>query len=918
MKQFLSFLLLLCSYLLCGAQATSLTIDNQNPGWLSSKITYEDQLTVENISITGYINGTDIEFLRSLNCDRKLRGMIDLQNVSIVKGGTMSRYPFTIENDDELPFRCFSDMKSLRKFIYPSNSTVFTGGWCLENTPCDTVIITNTALKELRLSEYVCPTDKAKTKFVYIPNGVESIVDTSGDVFEMGIRFPSSIKSITDYGGMTNARIFAEMLNPETIISEYEVYTGTSSGGWYTKYPAIDKSIIYVPRGLLARYNDSALKNNQIIEYYDLDELSYPDSLDLYVGETDTIDVQALPNSNLVSYYSFFSSNPEIVAIDSNGKVTAIKNGQSSINIQAQMVTPFSTGANGLCEINVYSHVTGISLEKELILGIGESKGLTASLYPIDETDGRVLWESSDANIATVDKNGIVTGHSMGVCRITVASVDGNFSAECNVTIVQPVENILITPKSLTLKVGESSTIYANVYPGDAYDKTITWYSDNDDLAKVNNDGIVAALSPGVVKVYATSNYNSEINDFCEVTVFQPVSGIQLSQSEVKLVEEECAQILATVFPANASNKSVNWASSDVSVAMVSSDGTVYAIKPGQATIMATTVDGGFVALCKVLVKSKTILASDVQLSSNSEIIAIGETVQLNAVVVPEGTTNKTIRWTSTNPNVASVDASGLVTAISEGTTQIVATTTDGSNLSSICKITVKKRFISISQIQISPKEVRIAIGNSLKLKTVVYPVEATNKEVLWSSTDPTIASVAQDGTLTAISAGEASIIASTQDGSSLSATCQVIVYEEAVLVSKIILSKTMVNGNENELITVKASVMPENATNKMLKWVSSDESVAEVADGVIKMLKKGTAIISAEAVDGSNVKADCYVTVSERSEIEAIIEDQNAVVTIFNINGALIYEGCFADVQLSPGVYIVRCKGENFKIVIE
>lgn len=916
MKQILTFLLLLCSYMLCGAQATTLSVDNQTPGWLSSKINYGDQQTVEDIVVTGFINGTDIEFLRSLNSDRNLHGTIDLRNAIVVKGGTMAKYPYTVENDNELPYQCFSDMKPLRKMIYPERAV--SSGWALVNTPCDTVILTNDTITSLRLRDYVYPTSQGQTKYVYIPDGVESLPDLPEDAYNMGIRFPSSIKSITAYGGMRNARIFAEMLNPEIIVSEYEVYTGTWSGGWYTKYPAIEKSTIYVPKGLLERYKESALGNNQIIEYYDLEGLSYPETLDLYAGDTYTLDVKALPNNNLVSYYLFSTSNHKVATVDPEGKITAIKYGKSSIDINSQMVTHLSTGATGTCNINVYSHVTGISIVESLTLGINESKTFVATLYPINETNSKIIWESSNPNIAFIDENGTVKGLSKGSCVISATSVDGNFSAVCQISVVTPVEDIVVTPKSASIKVGESVSISAKIHPEDAEDKGVLWSSSDELIATVDNKGRVTALSPGLVRIYAISNYNNEIRDVCEVTVLQPAIGISLNQSEIEIVEDESSQIIATVLPENASNRNVTWTSSDISVAMVSPDGTVYAIKPGQATIMATTVDGGFVALCKVTVKAKVIKATAIRLSHTYQTMAIGETLQLNAALEPENITNSNISWTSTNPNVATVNPTGLIHALAQGTTQIIATTTDGSNLSAICEITVEKQFIEITQIQISPSSARISVGKSVKLNAIITPGEATSTNVLWSSTNTSVATVSQDGNVEAIAEGEAVIIASTQDGSNLSAICNISVYNDIILISEIILNPSHMEGKENESFEINAIIIPDNAANKQLKWSSSNEKVAVVNDGVVNLINSGSAIISAEALDGSNVKSECTIIVSENSGIESIIQDKNTYVKIFNLSGYLVYDGIFAETKLEPGIYIVLCQGKSFKTKID
>lgn len=104
---------------------------------------------------------------------------------------------------------------------------------------------------------------------------------------------------------------------------------------------------------------------------------------------------------------------------------------------------------------------------------------------------------------------------------------------------------------------------------------------------------------------------------------------------------------------------------------------------------MVTTADGGYAALCKVTVKAKATIATALNLSAKSASIKVGETLRLEATLSPDNVTNKKIDWTSTNLNVATVDTLGLVKALAEGETQIVATTTDGSNLSAKCLIIV-------------------------------------------------------------------------------------------------------------------------------------------------------------------------------------------------------------------------------------
>ena len=223
-----------------------------------------------------------------------------------------------------------------------------------------------------------------------------------------------------------------------------------------------------------------------------------------------------------------------------------------------------------------------------------------------------------------------------------------------------------------------------------------------------------------------------------------------------------------------------------------------------------------------------------------------------------------------------------------------------------------------ITQIEISPTSASLAIGESIKLGTIVTPSDATSTDVLWSSTNTSVAVVSQDGNVEAIAEGEAIIIASTQDGSNLSATCNISVYNDIILISKIILNPVNIEGDENESATINAVIIPENATNKQLKWYSSNDNVAVVNDGVVILVKRGAAIITAEALDGSNVKSECTVVVSDGAGIESISEDKNTDVKILNLSGQLIYQGIYSEANIEPGVYIILYNGKSFKVNID
>ena len=123
-RNFVIFIIMAVATVLAYAQKTTLVVDNQTPGWLSSKINYGDQLTLRNLKVTGYINGTDLQFILELNSNRSLQGVIDLQKANIVKGGTLKKFPYTVEEDNQIPYCALGGGKRFQKLILPESLEV--------------------------------------------------------------------------------------------------------------------------------------------------------------------------------------------------------------------------------------------------------------------------------------------------------------------------------------------------------------------------------------------------------------------------------------------------------------------------------------------------------------------------------------------------------------------------------------------------------------------------------------------------------------------------------------------------------------------------------------------------------------------------------------------------------------------------
>ena len=166
--------------------------------------------------------------------------------------------------------------------------------------------------------------------------------------------------------------------------------------------------------------------------------------------------------------------------------------------------------------------------------------------------------------------------------------------------------------------------------------------------------------------------------------------------------------------------------------------------------------------------------ATAIELDNVAAEMFVGEVMQLNATVLPGDATNRVVAWGSSNPAVATVSNEGLVTALTEGTAIITAMTTDGSNLSASCVVTVSS--LPVSSITLNKTSATLIENNTTQLIATVLPDNATYKQVSWRSSNSSVATVDNNGLVTAMAPGTASITATTTDGSNLSASCDVTV----------------------------------------------------------------------------------------------------------------------------------------------
>lgn len=329
------------------------------------------------------------------------------------------------------------------------------------------------------------------------------------------------------------------------------------------------------------------------------------------------------------------------------------------------------------------------------------------------------------------------------------------------------VESITISQTTAQLKVGESLTLSATVLPEDATNTPITWISSNTEIATVDTEGNVTAIALGEATITATCG---EATATCTISVVAtPVESITLSQTSARLKVGESLTLSATVLPEDATDTTITWTSSDPEIASVDNEGNVTATALGEATITATC--GEVTATCSLSVVSTPV--ESITLSQTSVQLKIGESATLSATVLPEDATDKTVTWTSSNTEIATVDTDGNVTAIALGEATITATCGEAT---ATCTISVVST--PVESITLSNTSAELQVGESITLSATVLPEDATDKTVTWTSSNSEIASVDNDGLVTAIAAGEATITASCGE---VTATCTITVTSNAL-----------------------------------------------------------------------------------------------------------------------------------------
>ena len=560
----------------------------EEAGTLPLLIAENRKYQIKNLRLTGYLNGTDVNFLREMaGCDSNgnitvgILETLDISGCTIVSGGRIyyrTCYTDNFKVSDYMFYNC----KVLVNLMLPDN----------------TISIEDFAFA-----------DCDRLSVISIPNQVKSFGNQSfrNDISLHRIPMPQSLTSIGDmaFMGCNGISDITLPLNVKTIgsgmvedcknISYINVENGNSNfasqdGVLYTY--SFDELLIFPANhnSMNCVVNDGTqrIASDAFVNAKNLCTVILPSSL-LSIGRDAFIGCVNL------SIITVDALTPPICENDCFEKVSKAR---CELRVPKGCYSYYWV-APIWSEFNKIVEVTGIILSADnMSLLVGQTEKLTATVQPDNTTDKTITWKSDNEAVATVSSDGTVTAVSVGIANITATC--GKATATCKVT-VNPVEatGVILSADNMSLLVGQSEKLTATVEPDNTTDKTITWKSDNEAVATVSSDGTVTAVSVGTANITAICG---KATATCKVTV-NPIliESITISPEFISEKEGQRIQLTVTILPEDATDKSLEWSSSDESVASVSQSGIVQIHKIGYARITATAKDGsGVYGTCDV------------------------------------------------------------------------------------------------------------------------------------------------------------------------------------------------------------------------------------------------------------------------------------------------------------------------------
>lgn len=428
--------------------------------------------------------------------------------------------------------------------------------------------------------------------------------------------------------------------------------------------------------------------------------------------------------------------------------------------------------------------------DDKISLAIGKSYNLKYSVTPLNATTYNFNFTSSDTSVAIVNENGVVKAVNSGTAIITIKSKitnamdtvmvkvyrysntsNNSLSNNINNEIYYKTNSMTLSNEQLELSVGSKTKLTATINPSNAYQQ-VNWSSSNNKIATIDSNGMITALKEGIVTITATSI--DGITKICQVTIrdeetHEPGIDIIPKVIEVEIGQKQTIQY--NFYLQNSSSNTIIWSTSNEKIASVT-NGIINANNSGSCIIRATSSDGNYsdYVTVNVSLPSNVVELENIIFDKSLYNASVNDTITLKPIISPNNATYQILTWTTSNRNIATVE-NGVVRCLNEGRVTITASS---RNISSTVDIDISSINPSLITIENVSNSVNISLNETMYLIKKIVPNNATNQDVIWTSSDNSIVSVDDNGEIKGLKRGSATITVTTINGKSESVTVNV------------------------------------------------------------------------------------------------------------------------------------------------
>ena len=575
----------------------------------------------------------------------------------------------------------------------------------------------------------------------------------------------------------------------------------------------------------------------------------------LSVGQSRTLTCEMSAGS--LSTRTYTTSNPEIVEVvgnDATCTIRAVGTGTATITART------SNGQTATCEITVMAEPQEITFaEDSMTIGLDETARLPEVTVSSDEGECQqlVTYTTDNGNV-TVSSTGYVTGLQAGTTVVTATTYNG-LTAQCTVHVRPAPSSIDVSLDAAEIPVDGSTQLNVELDAPGNY----TVSTSPAGIVEIDGEGVVKPLATGTVTI-TVETYNG-LTDSCTLRVLAVPESVTVEPAELTLGVGMTDGIEAGI-PANSLGTLV-YESENSLVAEVDSQGNVRAVAPGRTEITVSVAGHEDVFdICEVTVLP---MPTKIELSQANMALKVGATATLNASATNESgeLCYGGVTFESTDPEVVTVDDTGAILAVGEGDAEIIVTSDVNPELTAVCTVVVANALI-----RFDVEERTLGVDETYAL--LISMPDGRKQDFSIESSEPTVASVTEEGLVTALGTGKTTITAI--NGGDV-ATCEVTVCERP---TSIVLSETerrLVVGSSFQLT---ATLLPEGAASA-LTYETDDDSVVRVSkDGTVTAVGYGTATVTVRTYD-DEVYATCAVTSVYEPETVRFGELGNIVISV-------------------------------------